>query len=166
MLVGQCAGLTAILSQTFQLDTHHDFRPAVSSTIKSAPNSGFECQRATHLPSLPVRLFRRDVKASHSQVLFTGHCGRLVSLAVSPCGCFVATGQEGRNASVIIWDPATGHVSEERFSEKPEPCCKVVCHGRNASIHRDLQARFCRLLLGTWACCWGHEQPMFRREGA
>ncbi|CAN0041024.1 unnamed protein product, partial [Laminaria digitata] len=47
-------------------------------------------------------------KVSHSQVLFTGHCGRVVSLAVSPCGRFVVTGQEGRTASAIVWDSATG----------------------------------------------------------
>ena len=49
-------------------------------------------------------------KASHSQVLFASHSGRVASLAVSPCGRFVATGQEGKTASAIVWDPATGHV--------------------------------------------------------
>lgn len=62
-------------------------------------------------PFLYLRLHLKSrIQASHSQVLFNGHNGRVVSLVVSPCGRFVATGQEEKNASAIVWDPATGHV--------------------------------------------------------
>lgn len=51
-------------------------------------------------------------KGPHSQIIFDSHSGRVASLAVSACGRFVATGQEGPIASTIIWDPFTGDVSK------------------------------------------------------
>ncbi|CAM9829686.1 unnamed protein product, partial [Hapterophycus canaliculatus] len=70
-------------------------------------NLGFSNSDRVVLPCASVGVVYD--KASHSQVLFTCHSGRIVSLAVSPCGRFVATGQEGKNASAMVWDPATGH---------------------------------------------------------
>ncbi|CAN0236635.1 unnamed protein product, partial [Discosporangium mesarthrocarpum] len=55
-------------------------------------------------------------KGSHSQTLFKNHTRQISSLAVSPCGTLVATGQEeeeggSAQSRVMIWDPCTGEVS-------------------------------------------------------
>lgn len=78
--------------------------------LQSPPPSFFPERRTVHTEFRHARV-SLGPKASHSQVLFAGHSGRVASLAVSPCGRFVATGQEGKSASAIVWDPATGHVS-------------------------------------------------------
>ncbi|CAM9415834.1 unnamed protein product, partial [Ectocarpus fasciculatus] len=84
-----------------------EFAHGYNSSGMARNNLGFSNSDRVILPCASVGVVYD--KASHSQVLFAGHCGRVSSLAVSPCGRFVATGQEGKNASAMIWDPATGH---------------------------------------------------------
>lgn len=50
-------------------------------------------------------------EADHAQRLFAGHHrDDIISLAVSPCGRFVATGERGRRPAVFVWDAETQEV--------------------------------------------------------
>jgi len=46
-------------------------------------------------------------KANHTQKHYVGHDDDIISLAVSPNGAFVATGQMGKRPHVHVWDAAT-----------------------------------------------------------
>ncbi|CAM9609602.1 unnamed protein product [Scytosiphon promiscuus] len=84
-----------------------EFAHGYNSSGLARNNLGFSNSDRVVLPCASVGVVYD--KASHSQVLFACHHGRIASLAVSPCRRFVATGQEGKNASAMVWDPATGH---------------------------------------------------------
>lgn len=50
-------------------------------------------------------------EADHAQRLFAGHHrDDIISLAVSPCGRYVATGERGRRPAVFVWDASTQEV--------------------------------------------------------
>ncbi|CAM9399079.1 unnamed protein product [Ascophyllum nodosum] len=84
-----------------------EFVHGYNSVGQARNNLGFSSSDKIVLPCASVGVVFD--KTSHSQVIFDSHSGRILSLAVSICGRFVATGQEGSIASTMIWDPSTGH---------------------------------------------------------
>ena len=45
-----------------------------------------------------------DLSDPHNQVFLRGHDDFITSIAVSPSGRYIASGQRGDNADVIVWD--------------------------------------------------------------
>jgi cilia- and flagella-associated protein 52 len=57
-----------------------------------------------------------DMKNNNEQEFLRGHDDNITSLAVSPCGKIIASGQTGENADILVWDFATRKLMY-RFSE-------------------------------------------------
>ena len=63
-----------------------------------------------HLASLGAAVGVIYKPADHSQLFHFGHKNDIISLTVSSCGRFCATGDLGKDVSVRIWDALTGQL--------------------------------------------------------
>ena len=55
-------------------------------------------------------LVKGSLMDSHLQDFYTAHDDNITSFKVSPTGKYVATGQQGNNSNVLVWDTATKEI--------------------------------------------------------
>jgi WD40 repeat protein/Ca2+-binding EF-hand superfamily protein len=78
--------------------------------------------------------------AATTQKFYQGHTGDIISLAISPDGAFVASGQVGAAPLVHVWDAATGAqiCVLPRFHKRGIPCVQFSGNGNQiVSVGQD-----------------------------